>query len=189
LARQSRLRLGAEQIRDAALFAGEILSLEVGGKSIKPPLPKGVAELGYGNSVKWAESTGAERYRRGLYVHYQRTTPYPQLVNFDAPDSNVACSRRRTSNTPLQALNLLNDPVFLEAAHGLAVRTATEPNRIDRMFAIALGRPPAESERQSLSRYLDRQISILQAEGRPAEEAWTGVARVLLNTDEFINRN
>ncbi|MCX6585231.1 MAG: DUF1553 domain-containing protein [Acidobacteria bacterium] len=189
LARQSRLRLPAEQIRDAALFAGEILSLEIGGKSIKPPLPKGVAELGYGNSVKWAESNGAERYRRGLYVHYQRTTPYPQLVNFDAPDSNVACSRRRTSNTPLQALNLLNDPVFLEAAHGLAVRTAAEPNRIDRMFAIALGRPPAASERESLARYLDRQIGILQAEGRPAEEAWTGVARVLLNTDEFINRN
>ena len=66
---------------------------------------------------------------------------------------------------------------------------AAEPNRIDRMFAIALGRPPAASERESLARYLDRQIGILQAEGRPAEEAWTGVARVLLNTDEFINRN
>ncbi|MFN9461202.1 MAG: PSD1 and planctomycete cytochrome C domain-containing protein, partial [Acidobacteriota bacterium] len=126
LARQSRLRLPAEQIRDAALFAGEILSLEIGGKSIKPPLPKGVAELGYGNSVKWAESTGRERYRRGLYEHYQRTTPYPQLVNFDAPDSNVACSRRRTSNTPLQALNLLNDPTYVEAARFLALRMIRE---------------------------------------------------------------
>ena len=193
LARQSRLRLSAEQIRDAALYAGDILDLEVGGKSIKPPLPKGVAELGYGNSVKWAESTGKDRYRRGLYVHYQRTTPYPLLVNFDAPDSNVSCSRRRASNTPLQALNLLNDPVFLEAAHAVAVRTANSPARLQSMFEIVIGRAPTESEKQSLARYLDKQITILKAEGRsPAEadaEAWTGVARVLLNTDEFINRN
>ena len=193
LARQSRLRLSAEQIRDAALYAGDILDLEVGGKSIKPPLPKGVAELGYGNSVKWAESVGKDRYRRGLYVHYQRTTPYPLLVNFDAPDSNVSCSRRRPSNTPLQALNLLNDPVFLEAAQALAVRTANSPARLQSMFEIVIGRTPSESEKQSLARYLDKQITILKVEGRSAAEAyaeaWTGVARVLLNTDEFINRN
>jgi len=193
LARQSRLRLSAEQIRDAALYSGSILNLEIGGKSIKPPLPKGVAELGYGNSVKWAESAGKDRYRRGLYLHYQRTTPYPLLVNFDAPDSNVSCSRRRASNTPLQALNLLNDPVFLEAAHAVAVRTADSPDRLQSMFEIVIGRTPSDSEKQSLARYLDKQITILKAEGRAPDqanaEAWTGVARVLLNTDEFINRN
>ena len=193
LARQSRLRLSAEQIRDAALYSGSILNLEIGGKSIKPPLPKGVAELGYGNSVKWAESAGKDRYRRGLYLHYQRTTPYPLLVNFDAPDSNVSCSRRRASNTPLQALNLLNDPVFLEAAHAVAVRTADSPDRLQSMFEIVIGRTPSDSEKQSLARYLDNQITILKAEGRAPDqanaEAWTGVARVLLNTDEFINRN
>ena len=74
----------------------------------------------YGNSGKWQESMGKERYRRGLYIHYQRTTPYPFLANFDEPDAGLACSRRRVSDTPLQSLNLLNDPVFFEAAQALA---------------------------------------------------------------------
>ena len=121
LARQTRLRLPAELIRDAALESSGLLDDRIGGKSVRPPQPTGVAELGYANSVKWVESKGADRYRRGFYIHYQRTTPYPQLINFDAPDSNVACTRRTRSNTPLQALNLLNDPVFLEAAQALAV--------------------------------------------------------------------
>src|SRR6185369_3151040 len=100
--------------------------LRIGGKSVKPPQPKGVAELSYGGNVKWEESTGADRYRRGLYVHFQRTTPYPQLMNFDAPNSNLACTRREHTDTPLQALNLLNDPAFFEAAQGLAFRILRE---------------------------------------------------------------
>ncbi len=123
LARQSRVRLPAELIRDEALAASGLLNDEIGGPSVKPPQPAGVAELGYGRTnSKWAESAGKLRYRRGLYVHYQRTTPYPFLVNFDEPDSDLACPRRRVSNTPLQSLHLLNDPVFFEAAGALAKR-------------------------------------------------------------------
>ena len=122
LARQSRLRLPAELIRDEALSVSGLLNPAIGGKSVRPPQPAGVAELGYANNVKWVESKGADRYRRGMYIHFQRTTPYPMLMNFDEPDSNTSCTRRRRSNTPLQSLNLLNDPVFFEAAQALAAR-------------------------------------------------------------------
>ena len=197
VARQSRLRLPAELIRDAALEAGGILNPAIGGKSVRPPMPAGVAELGYANSVKWVESQGMDRYRRGLYIHFQRTTPYPQLMNFDEPDSNVACSRRRASNTPLQALNLLNDPVFAEAARGLATRGIGEARggvgeRLDYLYRLALGRSPAAAERERLRKFIDAQTTILVREGKHGEElelaAWTGVSRVLLNLDEFITR-
>lgn len=196
LSRQSRLRLPAELIRDTALQVAGILNLEIGGKSVMPFLPKGVGELAYGGS-KWKETFGPDAYRRGLYIHYQRTTPYPLLVNFDAPDSNVSCSRRRPSNTPLQALNLLNDPVFIEAANAFAVQALASPasagERIEAMFQRALGRPPTEAERQSLARYVDKQTGILRSEGRSGEmltqAAWSGVARVLFNLDEFVNRD
>ncbi|MBI2686037.1 MAG: DUF1553 domain-containing protein [Acidobacteria bacterium] len=193
LSRQSRLRLPAELIRDTALQVAGILDPEIGGRSVMPFLPKGVGELGYGGS-KWKESFGREAYRRGLYIHYQRTTPYPLLVNFDAPDSNVACSRRRPSNTPLQALNLLNDPVFMEASNAFAVQALALPaqDRIPRMFAQALGRPPTETEREALARYVDKQTDVLRAEGKTGDlltqAAWSGLARVLFNLDEFINR-
>src|SRR6185369_10809225 len=91
LARQSRLRLPAELVRDEALAVSGLLNPAVGGKSVRPPLPPGVAELGYAGSVKWKESTGVDRYRRGLYIFFQRTTPYPQLMTFDAPNSLLPC--------------------------------------------------------------------------------------------------
>ncbi len=184
LARQIRLRLGAETIRDAALSASGLLNDTIGGPSVKPPQPKGVAELVYANSAKWVDATGPERYRRGLYIHFQRTAPYPMLTNFDAPDMSVACSRRRTSNTPLQALNLLNDPVFFEAAQALAYRLtsegpATTAGRIEYGFQLVLGRAPTATERARLAKFVDEQ---------PPAGAWTALARVLLNTDEFIVR-
>ena len=169
LARQSRLRLSAEAIRDEALTVSGLLNVQIGGKSIRPPQPVGVAELGYANSVKWKESTGADKYRRGLYIHYQRTTPYPFLVNFDEPDSNLTCTRRRSSNTPLQALNLLNDPVFYEAAEAFSKRITG----IDDAFQIALNRPPTAAERARLETYGSNKLNL---------------ARVLLNLDEFITR-
>jgi hypothetical protein len=129
LARQMRLRLPAELIRDSALAASGLLYPVIGGKSIRPPQPAGLTDLGYASSLRWQESQGQDRYRRGLYI-LQRTVPYPQLANFDAPDSNVAACRRTRSNTPLQALNLLNDPVFVEAAQALAARTLREAVRI-----------------------------------------------------------
>jgi hypothetical protein len=210
LSRQSRTRLPAELIRDAALEAAGLLARnEVGGPSIRPYQPVGVAELGYANSVKWRMSEGDERYRRGLYIHFQRTTPYPQLMNFDAPDSNVACSRRRPSNTPLQSLNLLNDPVFFEAAQSLARRVLREANggsfaeRLAVAFEAALGRRPDAFETERLARLYDQQLGILRAEagaiahlapepvaGFDATEvaAWTGLSRVVLNLDEFLTR-
>jgi cytochrome c553 len=196
LARQSRLRLSAEQIRDSALWAGGILDTRVGGKSVRPPMPAGVAELSYGGS-KWKESEGMDRYRRGLYIHFQRTTPYPQLMTFDAPDSNTTCSRRRPSNTPLQALNLLNDPVFAEAYDGIAVRALHEAQggfreRLDYLFELTLSRPPSATERERLDKYFDQQTGLLRKEGKSAaaieQQAWASTGRVLMNLDEFINR-
>jgi hypothetical protein len=127
--------------------------------------------------VKWPESTGPDRYRRGLYIHFQRTAPYPMLTNFDAPDSNVACSRRSRSNTPLQALNLMNDPVFFEAAQAFAKRVEKEEagKRIPFAFRSALGRDPSARESERLAKFVD-------------EQGWVAAARVLMNLDEFIVR-
>jgi hypothetical protein len=200
LARQSRIRLQAESIRDAALSAAGLLNDTIGGPSVKPPQPAGISELVYAGSAKWREDEGPARYRRGLYVHFQRTAPYPMLTNFDAPDSNVACSRRRRSNSPLQALNLLNDPVFFEAAQAFAYRlvtTAPAEQRIDEAFLHALGRLPSETERARVRKLLDEQSTTLA--GKPAEAAglfaveprqaaWVTAARVLLNLDEFMTR-
>jgi hypothetical protein len=184
LSRQSRLRLPAESIRDSALLVSGLLTPTIGGPSVRPPQPKGVAELVYGNSAKWIESTGPDKYRRGLYTFFQRTAPYPMMANFDAPDMAVACSRRRTSDTPLQALNLLNDPVFYEAAGALTWRIENEAPadteaRIQYGFSLAYGRPANAKEVARLKRFIDEQ---------PAATAWTSLGRVLLNTDEFIVR-
>jgi mono/diheme cytochrome c family protein len=127
LARQNRLRFEAEIVRDVALSASGLLNPAVGGKSVRPPQPPEIAALSYAGSVRWVESTGADRYRRGLYTWFQRTSPYPSLMSFDAPDSNLACARRERSNTPLQALTLLNDVVFVECAQALGRRIAQEP--------------------------------------------------------------
>ena len=94
------------------LEVGELLTPTIGGPSVHPRQPAGISELTYAGSARWVESTGPDRYRRGLYTWFQRTSPYPMLMTFDAPDSNVTCTRRDRSNTPLQALTLLNDPVF-----------------------------------------------------------------------------
>ena len=208
LARQSRLRLPAELIRDEALFAAGLLDLRIGGPSVRPPQPKGVAELSYAGSVKWVESTGADRYRRGLYIHFQRTTPYPQLMNFDAPSANLACTRRERTNSPLQALNLLNDPVFVEAAQGLAFRVLRESpagfrERLRYAMLLTLGRDASTREAERLGKYHDDALDALAAdadtaaalfpnriEGVPQTEAaaWVELSRVLLNLDEFITR-
>jgi cytochrome c5 len=209
LARQSRVRLPAEEIRDEALSAAGLLDLRVGGPSVKPPQPKGVAELSYASGVKWVESPGADRYRRGLYIHFQRTTPYPQLTNFDAPSASLACTRRERTDTPLQALNLMNDPVFFEAAQGLAFRVMREAtggfrDRLNYAFDLTVGRAASDQEAERLGRYYDDTLKSLAAdaktvaalfpnrlEGVPQTEAaaWVELSRVLLNTDEFITRD
>ena len=211
LARQSRLRLSGESIRDAALQVSGLLTPEIGGPSVNPPIPAGVMEMSYGSrgwGLAWKESTGADRYRRGLYIQFLRTTPYPLLVNFDVPKSTVAACRRDRSNTPLQALNLLNDPVFLETAQAFALRVLNGPERefggrLDSAYAEAFGRLPSAAEKSRLQGYLEKQEKLLESDPKAAAllapvaplgipqrqaAAWTALASVLLNLDEFITR-
>ncbi len=210
LARQVRLRLSAELVRDNALAVSGLLNKAVGGKSVRPPQPPGVLELAFGDSSeKWIESKGRDRYRRGLYVQFLRTAPYPQLMTFDAPDSLETCSVRERSTTPLQALNLLNDPVFFEAAQVLAARilreqTGTVDERIDYAYRLALGRSPTPQEKDRLLTFYEEQKALLRGnrdaietlfpaadlEGveRSEAAAWVAVGRLLLNLDEFITR-
>jgi hypothetical protein len=182
LARQQRMRLSAESIRDAALRVSGLLNSSVGGPSVKPPQPAGVEQLTYANNNKWVVSTGPDRYRRGLYIHFQRTAPYPMLMNFDSPDSTVACSRRTRSNTSLQALNLLNDEVFYEAANALAWRVEKEApagERVAYAARLAWGRDATDAEKARLSKLMDELAG---------EKPLVAVCRALLNTDEFIVR-
>jgi hypothetical protein len=188
LARQSRLRLDAEIVRDVALSASGLLAPQIGGPPVFPPQPDGVMTLG---QVKrdWTASTGNDRHRRGLYTHAWRATPHPALAVFDAADGFSACTRRLRSNTPLQALTLLNDQQFFEFAGALAARIereggADEASRIDYAFRLAVSRSPTPDE--------SRRVSDLLAQIQPSassREAWTTVARVLLNLDETITRN
>src|SRR5207245_11403688 len=130
------------------------------------PLPADIAAIGYADSIKWAESQGAEKYRRGLYILFQRTVPYPMLMTFDAPDSNVTCTRRERSNTPLQALTLLNDPVFFECARALGKRAAatftTTDQRIKRAFQLCLLREPSQAEMARLAQLYYQQFTVLK---------------------------
>jgi hypothetical protein len=191
LARQSRLRLPAELIRDSALYVSGLLDTDIGGRSIRPPQPAGVAELGYGKKESsWVVSGDRDRYRRGLYIQFQRATPYPLLMNFDAPKTTVTACRRERSNTPLQALNLLNDPAFVEAAEALAFET--KPGDFKTLFMRALGREPNSHELERIRAYYQKQVAAhhndpAQPDGK-SMDAWAAVSSVLLNLDEFITR-
>ena len=215
LARQSRLRLDAEIVRDVGLSASGLLNDRLGGPSVFPPQPDGVMKLGQ-LKRDWTASVGPERYRRGMYTHFWRATPHPALAVFDAPDAFSSCSRRLRSNTPLQALTLLNDEAFVEFAQALArrvLREATHDGRIDLAFRLCLSRHPAPDEKRCLLALLNQEgdalgkpppaVSAAAAAGAGAassspkarEEidpkqlaAWTTVSRVLLNLDETITR-
>ncbi|MGI6457006.1 MAG: PSD1 and planctomycete cytochrome C domain-containing protein [bacterium] len=209
LARQNRFRLEAEVLRDTALQVSQLLVPKIGGPSIKPPLPKGIAELGYANSVKWNESEGEEKYRRGLYIFFQRTVPYPMLITFDCPDSNEAAVYRDRSNTPLQALFLLNSPAFFECAQHLGDRILTDgdgsvPEKIQQVFQICLCREPTSEEVTRLGRVFNDYYQTclrhpVQAremilddppQGTSTAEAatWVAIARTLMNLEEFMTR-
>ena len=209
LARQSRLRLSAELVRDVTLAASGLLNPAIGGESIRPFLPPGVTEFGFGNDIKWPESMGADRYRRGVYIFRQRTFLYPQLVTFDAPDTLTSRCRRERSTNPLQALTLLNDPVFVEASQGLAARILRErpgsvDDRIDYAFKLCLARAPSPREKELMAKYYQQQMERRKRDPKSAHElfpatnvegvdtaeaaAWMGVSSVLLNLDELITR-
>jgi mono/diheme cytochrome c family protein len=184
LARQVRLRLDAEIIRDAALSASGLLTRTLGGPGVYPPQPPEIFAFTQSNHP-WPESKGPDRYRRGMYTFIWRQSQHPLLTTFDAPDAQVACTRRNRSNTPLQALHLANDPTFVEIAKGLGDRIAREgpkddAGRIAYGFQLCFARSPGTAEQKRLLQFLERQ--------RPTNEPWLLLARVLLNLDEFITR-
>ncbi len=206
------MRLEAEMVRDQALAVAGLLSPKIGGPSVMPPQPVGVWPTGKTelNSDHWVNSGGEDRYRRGLYTFWKRTTPYPSFMSFDAPSRESCTVRRSRTNTPLQALTVLNDPVYVEAAQGLARRmmkeTSADPSaRARRGFRLVLGRVPGDAEvarlvalyRQEFDRYSRDAKSAAAMAGpaaaklAPAEAAewaaWTVVANVLLNLDEAFN--
>jgi len=200
--------LEAEILRDEALASSGLLVEKVGGPSVRPPQPAGISELTYAGSARWIESVGPDRYRRGMYTWFQRTSPYPMLTTFDAPDANLCCVRRDRTNTPLQALTLLNDTVFVECARGLARRMMTKEKgteaRLRHGFRLCVAREPTNAERERLAKLYDDLLALCQADadkaaklagtdlpaGTDAAEAaaWTGLARALLNLDEFVTR-
>jgi hypothetical protein len=188
LARQGRLRLDAEYVRDAALAASGLLARKIGGPGVFPPQPEGIYRFTQIDK-HWRADNGPGRYRRGMYTYFWRSAPHPSLTVFDAPDATCTCTRRNRSNTPLQALTLLNDQAQYEFAQALARRVLHEgggddAQRIRQAFRLCLARTPNDREQQRLAELLRRQAE----EGVSPAEAWTTVARVLLNLDEFITR-
>ncbi len=166
LYRQNRFRVEAEIVRDLALAVSGMLEPRVGGPSVFPSLPPGIAELSYANNFKWGDSDWNTRpdkphgvapkddiHRRGMYTFFKRTAAHPNLMTFDCPDANMTCVERRTSNTPLQALVTLNNDVFLDAARSMTRRVLTQVDtndgeRIDRAFQLCAVRPPENAERE-----------------------------------------
>lgn len=212
LARGPRVRVEAEIIRDIALSASGLLNDKVGGPSVYPPIPDGVMALGYGAPMRWENKNKAENYRRAMYTFEKRSVPYPALQVFDAPTGELSCPRRIRSNTPLQALTTLNDPVFVEAAKAMAMRVwknggKDDRARIDYAFELCTGRKPRPNEVATISSFLqdsenqfENQTTRAVVVASPDEKnppdnvnlhkvaAWTMVSRVLLNMDETITK-
>jgi mono/diheme cytochrome c family protein len=209
LSRQNRFRIEAEAVRDHHLAASGLLVPRIGGPSVFPPMPAEIAKLSYSNNFTWTASEGADRYRRGMYTFFKRTAPHPTLIAFDCPDANTACLKRASSNTPLQALALLNNEVFVETSRALARRVmsaafSSDEARLARAFRLCVARPPAGHELEALRGLLEASREWYAS--RPAEAetmtgpglpdgvaaaeaaAWTATVRIILNLDEFISR-
>jgi hypothetical protein len=216
LARGPRFRLAAEQVRDNALFAGGLIDLTMGGRGVRPYQPANIWEpVGYNdsNTRYYLQDHGAALYRRSLYVFIKRTAPHPFLVNFDAPNREQLCAVRDRTNTPLQALQLMNDVQHVEAARALAERSLTEggrttDERITFLYRTLLSRRPDADELRLVTANLAQQRELYRADPAaarklvaageskprgvaPADEtaAWTMIANLLLNLDETLNRN
>jgi hypothetical protein len=211
LARGPRVRLEAEMVRDQALAVSGLLSDKIGGPSVMPPQPDGLWQVVYSGD-KWETSKGDDKYRRGLYTFWRRSMPHPAMVTFDAPSREYCVLRRTRSNTPLQALNLLNDPAYIEAAQALARRLMTEAGptlaeRVTYAFRLCLARSPKAAEVQRLVALYQQELVQFKQDAKAAEKmatselgkpssaldlrelaAWTVVANVLLNLDEMISK-
>lgn len=209
LARGPRFRLTAEEVRDQALFASGLLSRKMYGPPVRPPSPSLGLSAAFGGSLDWSTSEGEDRYRRAIYIDWRRTSLYPSLATFDAPSREICALRRPRSNTPLQALVTLNDPVYIEAAQALARRMAQAPGSVAAKagygFRLCLARQPHQSELGKLTAFFDESRADYARtpqkaqtiatkplgpapEGIPIAElaAWTVVANVLLNLDETL---
>ncbi|MBI5801857.1 MAG: DUF1553 domain-containing protein, partial [Verrucomicrobia bacterium] len=203
LSRFPRARLDAELIRDCVLRASGLLSAKVGGQSVFPPQPASVTSEGVYGAKSWDESKGEDRYRRGLYTFAKRSAPYAMFNTFDGPSGEACVARRDVSNTPLQALTLLNDTVILEAAQALGRQLAAQPgsveSRVESLFRRCLTRPPSADERAQLvkffaaqrARFASGELKAADFAGKGDGDAtdraaWTALARALLNLDEFI---
>jgi hypothetical protein len=210
LARQERVRVEAEVVRDAALSASGLLAPAIGGPGVRPPQPEGVYAFTQ-NAKPWTESEGRDRYRRAMYTVFYRSSPHPMFSTFDAPDFQTVCTRRLRSNTPLQALTVANDQAFLEFAQGLAARVQRETpsedagEKLELAFQLCLSREPLEKELELLRGYYERQLAqfagdpqrakmlltagLLPADVPPdAAAALVCACRAMLNTDGFITR-
>lgn len=215
LSRAPRFRLDPERLRDQMLTVSGLLSPKIGGPSVMPyQIPGLWAAASSSDNGKWITSTGDDRWRRGLYTFWRRSSPYPSFVTFDAPNRELICTRRSRTNTPLQALTMLNDPECIAAAASLASRTLDAPSRdaADRItygFRLCLQRDPLPTESTRLASLLNQQLLTYKADEKAASElaklvpesiarranigdaelaAWTIVWNVVLNTDEMLNR-
>ena len=216
LARGPRFRVEAEIVRDIALAASGLLNPKIGGPSVYPPAPEFLFVPPASFSPKsWAEAKGKDRYRRAFYTFRYRSVLYPVLQTFDAPNGDSSCVRRARSNTPLQALTTLNEPLFVESARALALRTLreggeTDPQRLTYAFRRCLARKPNQQEAAELLSLLNKQterlsdgwLSAWDLAGYDSTQrpqlpksatpvhlaAWTAICRVLLNLDETITK-
>lgn len=211
LARGPRFRVEAENVQDIALAVSGLLNPKVGGPSVRPPIPASVGDTVYGG-FSWPESSGEDRYRRGMYTFWKRALPFPSMLAFDAPAAEVSCTRRVRSNTPLQALTTLNEKTFVEAAQALGLRMVKEGGEENRSraafgFKLCTGRPPTEFELSSILQFWDEQyryfenrtsealkVALSDLKNIPQDvnlhkvAAWAMVGRALLNLDETITK-
>jgi hypothetical protein len=212
LARQNRFRIDAEFIRDTALHVAGLLTTKVGGPSSHPYQPDGYWALLNFPQRTWPSDKNDDQYRRGLYTYWCRTFPHPSLTAFDAPSREECTNERPRSSTPLQALVLLNDPTYVEAARvfaATAMREGRTPaERFNAMYRRALSRTAKPEELKVLESLLEKHRKEFQADPKGAQEllkvglapapsntdpvelaAWTSVARVVLNLHETVTRN
>jgi hypothetical protein len=185
LARQSRLRLEAELLRDRSLAASGLLDRTIGGPSVFPSQPTGVYSFTQ-VPKQWKTSPGTDRYRRGMYTFLWRSAPHPGLALFDAPDAGATCTRRHRSTTPLQALTLLNDASQVECAKSLAMNLKSingSAKRVDLVFQRCLNRPPTTAEAKLLCEFIEQEM-VTTSEN----ESLIALCRVMLNSEEFLTR-
>ena len=186
LARASRFRLDAEVIRDGALQAAGLISFKMGGPGVFPPQPASVTSEGTYGRIEWKPSEGEDRYRRSLYTFIKRTAPFAMATTFDAPTGEACIARRDVSNSPLQALTLLNDEMFMEASRSLGAKAMTaasdDAGRIAFILRRCVTRPPAPDEMKTMQAFVDAQRARKVAD----KDLWTALARAALNLDESI---